>query len=142
VSQALLFHVLSDVVAVEFGDPLDSELFGRFRCGSPDESGTLFNAGLVRGRIAKSHKCLNVDDASERETEGFKQLDVVFDAGLKLDISEIGANVFDLLRDHASIVKDENESVWIAKHNWDSAFLTFVRRNVELELAVALGVET
>ncbi len=64
----------------------------------------------------------------------------MFDAGLELDVGEVRANVFDLFRDVARIMEDQNSTFWVAEHDWHPVTLSFVGLN-EKRHALAFGVK-
>ena len=138
-SKTVAGHVLVGVLMLELLEPRNPEFFER--CSFPDVPGALLNAAGVQLRFGESKECLDVDDASELEAALLQKLDVVLDAGLQLNISEIGANVFDRLRDIARVMEDENLSVGAAENDRNAARLTSIRLLKEWGLAVVLSVE-
>jgi hypothetical protein len=65
---------------------------------------------------------------------------IISNAGLQLDVLEVGAK-FDQLRRHLTrIVKDQNHSRRVSEHN--RTFFAFVWSNLVEELSTALSVKT
>ena len=63
----------------------------------------------------------------------------MFSSRLKLNITKIGAAVLELLRGLTRVMKDQNLSGRIAKHDWDSSWIAFLRLDLVEHLAVAFG---
>ena len=154
VIESKFFPVLSLVTRHERLTPLDPDLvfenefgsvliFNPVRNISPNVLGAELDAALSDARSNKCDQGLDVDNSSESlKSILLKVAKIIFDSGLQLDVSEIGATFDQLRRYLARIMKDQNHSCRVSKHNWNSTFFAFVRSDLVEELAIALYVET
>ena len=117
-------------------------VFAVFSVVAPNVLGAELDAGLLGGWTDESDQSLNVDNSPKiRKTIFLEMSKVMFSSRLKLNIPKIGATVLELLGGLTRVMKDQNLSGWVAKHDRDPSWVALVRLDLIEHRAVAFRIE-
>lgn len=138
-----VFHILAEIAGIEEASPLDAEHFRQIILVFPNVLRAEINSAFFCVRSNKGDEGLDINYISEEsKSVVFEHFQVVFNSGLKLDVTEVSADLDKPERNLASIVKDQNLTCGVAKHHWGAPELALVWLDVVTQqLLIRFGVK-